>query len=195
MHQHLMKLLFAGVVAAILTVEPAHAFHKDDVHVHGGVGVSFVLNDATGESIGHVISLSRDDGRLKLTTLLEFNSKKVVLHAQNGFTKRLPTPSTSFRQAGVGFSGANCEGTPYVFALQGFPNAIWAAATVIGTDGLRKLYIATSQVTEEPALNSELFNGSCSNFSFTDLFVPAELVDGDLDMTIPPPVSLEVSLP
>ena len=163
----------------------------------GGGGFSFVLKDMNDVTIGPVVSLSRDEGELKAATLLEFDTasgtKKVVLRAQNGFTQRAITTVASFRQNGVSFSDINCMGQAYVFALHGFPNAIWAAATVIGTDTLRKLYIATSQVTEEPTLNSELFNGSCGNFSFTDIMVPAELVNGDLDTTIPPPFSLEVS--
>ena len=37
MHQRLVKLILAGVVAAILTLGPAQAFHKGVVH-GGGAG-------------------------------------------------------------------------------------------------------------------------------------------------------------
>ena len=70
------------------------------------------------------------------------------------------------------------------------------AATVDGTDGLRKLYIATGQVVEQPNINSRLFNGNCSNISTqTEINFPAELIEADLDLIFPPPFSVEVSLP
>ena len=162
----------------------------------GSGGISFVLKDFDGETIGPVVSLFRDGGRFKVATLLEFETvdgtKKVVLHAQNGFSPRAFTPVASFRQTGVSFSGVGCTGQAYVFALQGFPNAIWAAATVIGTDGDRNLYIATDQTTVRISPQSELFNGDCFGVAYTDLFVPAELVEADLDEMFPPPYSLEV---
>ena len=131
----------------------------------GSGGTSFVLKDSDGETIGPVVSFARDDGVLKAVTILDFETaggtKTVVLLAQNVFfTRRVFTLVASFRQTSVAFSDPDCMGMPYVFAAQGFANAIWGAATVDGTDGLRKLYIATSQVVEQPNINSRLFNGN-----------------------------------
>lgn len=164
-------------------------------------GPTFVLKAADGGVIGSVISVSRTEGYLRATAIVQFDTqdgtKRVALEAVNNedFSPGV-NPIARFRQSSVSFSEAGCGGVPYLFPVSGFPNALWPVAVNVATDGsgLRRLYIATSQIPETRQIRSFASTnpaGTCTDQTFDALVVPAELVEGDLDAVYPPSFRLE----
>ena len=151
------------------------------------IPISFVLGDGNGNIVGNVVDVSAGFARTLVEVELSSGDRaNVLLLVVNGF---------GFEGIGnVFFSGPNCTGDVFIGAGS-FPPAI-TAAVVTGDDlgSPRKLYVATTDTLVSATVQSSQFGfDGCFNFPpvTTDL-LPAELVDSDLEMTFPPPYTLEI---
>ena len=90
------------------------------------------------------------------------------------------------------FSGANCTGDLFL-EFGGFLPAITTSA-VIESAGAKMLYVVTTDTPVSVSIRSVMGGFGCFDFEepiTVDVF-PAELVDSDLEMTFPPPYTLEI---
>jgi len=92
------------------------------------------------------------------------------------------------------YTTSDCTGTPYLFPSE-FNGDVFHTASIIAEsqnqgDPLR-LYVSTTNATTDITYQSHFHFGCVPNSGNVQGVHPAELVDGDLLSTLPPPYSLE----
>ena len=178
-----------GLFAVVLCIATAvHSRQNPRGGPLAALPISFVLGDGNGNIVGNVIDLDRSGTVASTLVEVELSSgdrANVLLTVRQ---------DSGFRADGfLIFSGADCTGDVFVVPSAGFLPAITASA-VIESAGSKMLYVASTDTPVSVSIRFYMGGFGCSDLEMpiTLDLLPAELVDSDIEMTFPPPYTLEI---